>query len=401
VGVLADQFDSMKGWADALLGLSGERLLWEDHFQFGDWLDPDASPDFPADAKTDADIVASAYLYRSVDLVARAAVILGKTADAERYGALRGRIHAAFLGEYVSESGRMMSDAQTGYATAITFGLYRDDAQRQAMGNRLAVLVRAAGYRIGTGFVGTPLITDALTETGHLDTATRLLTQTENPSWLYPVTMGATTIWERWDSMLEDGSINPGEMTSFNHYALGAVADWLHRSVAGLAPAEPGYRTLTIAPRLLDGFDYATASHETPYGLATAGWTRTGDTVTVTAVVPANTTALVTLPGSTESLEVGSGAHEWTVTIPASAATIPAVSIGTSLAAIIDDPDAYATIWKAIAASDEHAAGVFRRHTKWTSGRALGEAFFQLPPRVQKDIQSALDELNSDRTTKV
>ncbi|MDQ1570163.1 MAG: alpha-L-rhamnosidase [Actinomycetota bacterium] len=400
VGVLADQFDSMKGWADALLGLSGERMLWEDHFQFGDWLDPDASPDFPADAKTDADIVASAYLYRSVDLVARAAVILGKTDDAERYGALRGRIHAAFLGEYVSESGRMMSDAQTGYATAISFGLYRDDAQRQAMGNRLAVLVRAAGYRIGTGFVGTPLITDALTQTGHLDTATRLLTQTENPSWLYPVTMGATTIWERWDSMLEDGSINPGEMTSFNHYALGAVADWLHRSVAGLAPAEPGYRTLTIAPRLLDGFDYATASHETPYGLATAGWTRAGDTVTVTAVVPANTTALVTLPGSTDTLEVGSGAHEWTVTIPAPAATTPAVSIGTSLAAIIDDPDAYATIWKAIAASDEHAAGVFRRHTKWTSGRALGEAFFQLPPRVQKDIQSALDELNSDRKTK-
>ena len=97
-----------------------------------------------------------------------------------------------------------------------------------------------SGYRIGTGFVGTPIIQDALTQTGHLDTARRLLVQTENPSWLYPVTMGATTIWERWDSMLPDGTINPGQMTSFNHYAFGAIGDWLHRVVAGLAPDAPG-----------------------------------------------------------------------------------------------------------------------------------------------------------------
>src|SRR5690606_22868655 len=117
---------------------------------------------------------------------------------------------------------------------------------RQRLGDRLADLVREDGYRIGTGFVGTPIVCDALTATGHLDAATRLLTQTENPSWLYPVTMGATTIWERWDSMLPDGTINPGQMTSFNHYALGAVADWMHRVVAGLAPLEPGYRSMRI-----------------------------------------------------------------------------------------------------------------------------------------------------------
>lgn len=395
--VLADQFESMKSWSDTLLGISGERMLWEDRFQFGDWLDPDASPDFPADAKTDPDIVASAYLYRSVDFTARAAEVLGKSDEAEKYGGLREKIHAAFLAEYVSASGRMMSDAQTGYATAIMFGLYRDEAQKQVMGDRLAELTRAAGYRIGTGFVGTPLITDALTNTGHLDAAARLLTQTENPSWLYPVTMGATTIWERWDSMLEDGSINPGEMTSFNHYALGAVADWLHRSVAGLAPAAPGYRSIRIAPHPLDGFEYATATHETPYGLASSGWARHGDSVTVSATIPANTTAEVVLPGSTDTIIVGSGSHEWTVEVPAAAAGAAPITVDTSLAAIVDDPDAYAAVWKAIAASNEHAAAVFRRHTKWTSGRTLGEPLGQMPPRVRVAVEASLDQLNASR----
>ena len=111
--------------------------------------------------------------------------------------------------------------------------------QREEAGRRLADLVRTAGFRIATGFVGTPLVCDALTSTGHVDVAYRLLLQTQCPSWLYPVTMEATTIWERWDSLRPDGSVNPSGMTSFNHYALGAVADWLHRRVAGLAPAAP------------------------------------------------------------------------------------------------------------------------------------------------------------------
>jgi alpha-L-rhamnosidase len=291
----------------------------------------------------------------------------------------------------------MMSDAQTGYATAIMFDLVTDDTQRQAMGDRLADLVRAAGYRIGTGFVGTPLITDALTLTGHLDVATRLLTQTENPSWLYPVTMGATTIWERWDSMLEDGSINPGQMTSFNHYALGAVADWLHRSVAGLAPAEPGYRVIEIAPQLLPGFDFAKAAHETPYGAASAGWKRDGDTVTVTAVVPANTSARVRLPGSDHTIEVGSGTHEWTVTSQTETVEARPVTDSTSLADIIDDPEAYKAVWTAIASTSESRAHTFRSHTRWTAGRGLSETFTQLSPQVRADIEAALDRLNESR----
>ena len=151
----------------------------------------------------------------------------------------------------------MASDAQTAYALALRFDLLPTEAQRRRAADRLAELVRREDYCIGTGFVGTPLVCDALVDAGFVDDAYHLLLQTQCPSWLYPVTMGATTVWERWDSLLPDGSINRTEMTSFNHYALGAIADFLHRVVAGLAPAEPGYRKLLVRPRPGGGLTHA------------------------------------------------------------------------------------------------------------------------------------------------
>ncbi len=275
VGVLEAQYDSAKAWVDQLLGIAGERYLWEDGFQFGDWVDPDAPPDQPAKAKSDPDLVASAYLFRSAETFSRHALVLGRTEDAAHYATIAEKVRQAWLAEYATPAGRIMSDAQTSYAVAIAFNI-ATGALRDAMGKRLAWLVRRDGYRIGTGFVGTPIIADALSSTGNVRQAGRMLQRTECPSWLYPITMGATTIWERWDSMLEDGSINPGEMTSFNHYALGAIADWLHRVVAGLAPAEAGYRSLEIAPQFLPGLEWASTKHETPYGTASVAWRRAG-----------------------------------------------------------------------------------------------------------------------------
>jgi alpha-L-rhamnosidase len=315
LGLLQRQYPSMRAWADQVAALAGERRLWEGDFQFGDWLDPDAPPQDPFRAKTDHDIVASAYLFRSSRLVADAARLLGQGEDAKRYGEYAEEVRAAWLREYVTPAGRIMSDAQTAYALAIVFELATDPDLVARLGDRLAKLVEKADHRIGTGFVGTPLIQDALVRTGHADTARALLLQTGVPSWLYPVTMGATTIWERWDSMLEDGSINPGEMTSFNHYAFGAIADWMHRTVAGLAPLEPGYRRLLIAPVPLAGLDWAATEHETPYGRARVRWEAGEGGVVVRAVVPPNTSALVALPGR-EPEEVGSGEYEWTIADP-------------------------------------------------------------------------------------
>ena len=251
LGVLEAQYDSMRSWADAVLRDAGHHGPWAGRMQLGDWLDPSAPPDKPGQAKVDGDIVATAYLAQSLRQVADAAALLGFEDDAATYGAFAERSRAAFVSHYVTPAGRMMSDAPTAYALALQFDLVTDPALRQSLADRLAAVVREGGYRIATGFVGTPLVTDALSDGGHIDAAERLLLQTECPSWLYPVTMGATTVWERWDSLLPDGTVNPGEMTSFNHYALGAVADWLHRTVAGLAPDAPGYARLRIAPRPL------------------------------------------------------------------------------------------------------------------------------------------------------
>jgi|GEM_PF-5292545 len=198
--------------------------------------------------------------------------------------------------------------------------------------------------------------------------------------------------------MLENGSINPGEMTSFNHYALGAIADWMHRSLAGLAPASPGYRELLIAPQLVAGFEHATASHETPYGPASSGWSRVdASSVLVEATVPPNATAEVWLPRASEALTVGSGSHSWTVHAPATDVARGDVSLDTDLASIIDDPEAYAAIGATIAENDEDAARVFRTHTTWAPGRSLGGVMFQLPPAVQEKIGAALAELSAAR----
>src|SRR5829696_8001533 len=246
--------------------------------------------------------------------MARAAGVLGH--DGAGYTALAERVAERFRAEYVSSNGRVAYPAQTAYALALECDLLLPE-QREHAGALLAEQVASDGWHIGTGFLGTPFVTDALVNVGAVASAYELLLQRENPSWLYPVTMGATTVWERWDSMLPDGSINEGEMTSFNHYAYGAVADWLHRTVAGLAPAAPGYRTLRVAPRPGPGITSAAATHETPYGTAEVSWTLTdGTAFALELTVPPNTKAQVSLPDGTATVEVGSGRHSFAAEIP-------------------------------------------------------------------------------------
>ena len=314
--VLERQLPSMRAWVDKLTALAGPDRLWRGGFQFGDWLDPTAPPEEPGRAKADPDVVATAHFARSAWILAEAARLLGRAGEAEKYRLLTEEVRAAFARAFVTPAGRVHSDAPTVYALALAWDLLPSAAQRAEAGRRLADLVAAGGYRISTGFVGTPLICDALTGTGHLDAAYRLLMQTQCPSWLYPVTMGATTVWERWDSMLPDGRINPGEMTSFNHYALGAVADWLHRTVAGLAPAEPGYRRLLVRPRPTGELTHAAATHLTPYGKAHVSWQRSAGHLRLDVHVPVGASAEVHVPGAEQPVTVGHGEHRWLVLDP-------------------------------------------------------------------------------------
>lgn len=182
---LADQFESMRARLDHVAALAGESHLWDKGFQFGDWLDPTAPPDKPWQARTDKAIVASAYFAHSAKLVAQAAQLLGRSDEHNRYSALAEKAKDAFAREYITSAGRMICDAETAYAVSLAFDLFPTREQRQHAGDRLAELVRDSSYHIRTGFVGTPLICDALCSTGHFLDAYRLLMQRECPSWLY------------------------------------------------------------------------------------------------------------------------------------------------------------------------------------------------------------------------
>ena len=315
-GILARQWESMRRWVDCEAEHAGGDLLWSSEFQLGDWLDPTAPPDDPAAAKADPDVIATACFARSADILSRAARVLGDASAAERYGSLAAHVRQAFADNYVTATGRVLSDAQTVYALAIVWSLLPTERQRAGAGRRLAELVRLGGHRISTGFAGTPFVLDALVQSGYTEDAYRLLFEREVPSWLYAVSMGATTIWERWDSMLPDGSINPGSMTSFNHYAFGAVADFLHRVVAGLAPGEPGFRSVIVRPVPGRALSSARARQLTPYGPVEVAWRREAGRFVLALDLPQATTASVLLPGRAHTETVGPGSHKWDVEDP-------------------------------------------------------------------------------------
>jgi alpha-L-rhamnosidase len=292
---LSEHFDSMASHVRRVMAARSADGVWDTGFQFGDWLDPDAPPADAFAAKADAGVVATACAYRSAHHTALAAAQLGRVVEQQEFENAAAGLRQAFNDKYVS-AGKIQSDCTTVYSIAIVFGLLGESDQAVA-GRRLAELVEASHFRISTGFVGTPFITEALTTTGRVDLAYRLLLERGCPSWLYPVTMGATTVWERWDSMLPDGTINPGEMTSFNHYALGSVADWMHRTIGGIVPAAPGYKKVIIAPRPGGGLTWAEASLDTPQGVVMVRWELAGSDISVTVDIPEGTDAVLRFPG--------------------------------------------------------------------------------------------------------
>ena len=314
--ILRRCYESMAAFTRSVEALLDDRGLWSSGFQFGDWLDPAAPPDRPSRGKTDPHLVATAYFAKVAREMAATASALALSEDAQHFTALAERVRTAFRAEYVTAHGRITNESATAYALAIQFGLL-DAGQLVVAGRRLADIVRQDGCRISTGFAGTPHLAPALTRTGHTDTAYALLLQQEAPSFLYPVTRGATTIWERWDAILPDGTVNPSGMTSLNHYALGSIAHWLHTVVAGIEPTSPGYRTVRLAPRPGGDLTFAKAAHETPRGRIAVEWQRKDETMTLRVVVPPGTTATVELPlhPADDSHRVGSGEHSWTYAV--------------------------------------------------------------------------------------
>ena len=333
--VLEQQLGSMRRWVEHLRARAGEDVvLPTEPFQYGDWLDPDAPGDRPWDAKVSSDYVANAFYARSAHLLARAEALLGDTDRAADYAALAERVAAATWHRWGAEA----VTTQTGAALALEFDL-APAGERDAIASGLARNVRAENGRIATGFLGTPLVLFALSRSGHLAEAYLMLLRREAPSWLYQVDRGATTVWERWDAIKPDGSIHGGEMDvqgggsmlSFNHYAYGAMVDWVYRTVAGLAPDldHPGYRVVHVAPRPAEGLDHAAAHVDTRLGRLAIDWAVRDDAMHIELTVPFGARALLDLPVTEASTvavdggepgapptELGHGVHRLVVTEP-------------------------------------------------------------------------------------
>ncbi|WP_338539928.1 glycoside hydrolase family 78 protein [Paenibacillus tundrae] len=299
IRLLAEQYGSMKRWVDYIYHQGDKPYLWNTGFHFGDWLALDSKPDSYIGA-TDPDYVATAFYAYSVSLMRKAALALEKNEEAAHYGELHDHIVKAFREEFVTPSGRIAVPTQTAVVLALHFDLLEESGRKRAI-DQLSKLIAEANNHLTTGFVGTPYLNPVLSETGQHELAYTLLFHEDYPSWLYQVTQGATTIWEHWDGIKEDGRMWSADMNSFNHYAYGSIGEWLYRYVAGIrADVErPGFQAIHIEPQPGPGLDWVEASIETMYGKVLSGWTRQEQgEMQLRVVVPANTTATVVLPNA-------------------------------------------------------------------------------------------------------
>jgi len=282
---------------------------------FGDWLALDGSG--RTEGGTPKDLIGTAFYAHGVDIAEKTAELLGYEADADRYRKLHGEIVDAFIARFTTPAGHVIGGTQTGYVLALHFNLV-PEALRVSAAKELVRLIVRNDYHIGTGFVGTPYIQHVLEATGHLDIAYKLLEQETFPSWLFPVKNGATTIWERWDGWTPEKGFQDVGMNSFNHYAYGAVGDWMVSTVAGLQfdPAQPGYGHIIFKPRPGGTLTWAEARLRTPHGETSIRWELKDASLLLDLVVPKGATATLDLPRPWNSprAQLGAGAHRLTLT---------------------------------------------------------------------------------------
>lgn len=307
--VLTDQYESMRGWVDYIREVDGYDHGWRRHIHYGDWLALDAADPEECRGGTDVGYVADAMYYRCARLTAQAARVLGNKEDAERYEILAEEILRDIRQDYFTPDGQCTVPTQTGLVLAVALGLGPNAGQSKCT----LVQRMEADRQLKTGFVGTPLLCPALTAAGRDDIAFDLLLNEDYPGWLYAVKLGATTVWERWNSLLPDGSISSTGMNSLNHYAYGSILEWLCRDVAGLAPASPGFRRAKIAPHVCAELGRTEFTYHSAAGEYAVRWELVGrDNIHIEIKIPFGCEAEVTLPsapGEFAGMKVLSAGH--------------------------------------------------------------------------------------------
>jgi alpha-L-rhamnosidase len=306
--LLRRQYPSMLAWVDYIKKTAGDDYIWNRGSIYGDWLfyHPPVNNHPEPDGHTDHDFIATAFYAYSVQLLLEAAELLGQSEDAGIYRAVHEKIKEVFINEYVTKTGRVGTNSQTSYVLALMFDLLPEDLRPKAA-KFLVDDIKSRGNRLSTGFLGTVYLCHVLSDNGYTDVAYDLLLQENYPSWLYPVKMGATTIWERWDGQKTDSTFQDPGMNSFNHYAYGAIGDWIYRVSAGIEIGKPGYKHIIIQPHPTKRLEYSKASYESSYGTIVSGWERKEKKIIVSVRIPANTTATVILPVKEASLVTEKG----------------------------------------------------------------------------------------------
>ena len=297
--ILETQYPSMKAYVEYIRKKAGDSSIWKGGSVFGDWLyyKPRMESHTEPDGYTNPDMIATAFYAYSAKLLSQAAAVLNKTEDEKLYQGIFERVKEAFNKNYVTAEGRIFSDSQTGYVLALMFDLLPQAMQPKATAFLTEDIKRRRNH-LSTGFLGTPYLCHVLSQHGQTPVAYDLLLQQSFPSWLYPVKMGATTIWERWDGQKTDSTFQDAGMNSFNHYAYGAIGDWMYRVVAGIEIGKPGYKHILIQPQPDKRISFAKASYESSYGTIASGWEIKDNNFVLSVTVPANTTGTVQLPNT-------------------------------------------------------------------------------------------------------
>ncbi len=319
IAILEQQYDSMKAWVDYIISrdqASGGKRLWVNDFHYGDWLSLDVEDPMNRFGGTEHSFLASAFYAYSSGIVAKTAKILNRETDACYYGSVSKEVKRAIVREYFTPAGRLAVNTQTAYVIALYMDLVPDE-WKERTAYELRLKLKQSNYHLRTGFIGTPYLCRVLSKYGSNDIAYRLLLNTDYPSWLYPITMGATTIWERWNSILPDGKISDTGMNSLNHYAYGSIIEWMYRNAAGIQPLEdsPGFRRFLLAPQPNYLLKSLHAEYISPAGKIVSKWTVHDDgSLTFNFTVPFNCTAQLILPDyeSTEIRELESGEYTFT-----------------------------------------------------------------------------------------
>ena len=305
---LENQYQSMKAWVEYIRKAAGESYIWKGGSKYGDWLfyHPPVNNHTEADGYTEHDFIATAFYAYSTSILAEAAKALGKTDDARIYADLFNKIKEVFINEYVTKAGRVGTNSQTSYVLALKFNLLPENLRSKAA-EFLSDDIKGRDNHLSTGFLGTPYLCHVLSDNGYTETAYDLLLQESYPSWLYPVKMGATTIWERWDGEKTDSTFEDPGMNSFNHYAYGAIGDWMYRVSAGIETMGPGYKHIIIQPHPTNKLTYSKASFDSPYGTIVSGWEKKAGKVIVKVKLPANTSATIILPAASQDKIIEGG----------------------------------------------------------------------------------------------